>query len=232
MSKRSKERKRKKQTIVKGFIDEASFYKHCLTVECDISFLGTREQNYCPICLPKIEKEDKENNRITTTVSTEMVELFLKDVNPIESFWYIATCMLLVNRIWMFCNDMVKGVIPNQRVSVEDKIAYVDSFMEIKDTLLDLTYKFYSPKLITLGMYKKIPKVDHDEVFDQKIRDYYNEIGVYDKKGILVMLRPVVIRFGHIINEYTSLETTTPTIKWLYIEEHIKSFTKAYLHGK
>ena len=227
MSKRSKEKKRNKKTEVTDLKGKIEIYKRCLTVGCDIMFVGSKEEDYCKVCTPNNEKN--ENKYIITS---DVVDDFLKGADIAESFWYIATCMLLVNRIWMFSNDMIKGVIPNKRVDIKDKIAYVDSFMEIQDTLIDLTHNFYVPKNIVAGMYKKIPEVGHTKPFDDRIRKYYNLLGVHDKKGILIMLRPIILRFGNIINQYKSLVKAPISLRWLYIEEHIPSFVKAYLNGK
>lgn len=226
MSKRSKQRSKRKQMARTTIIEGIGIHKRCATPGCDIWFAGKQEENYCQICIPADTQIPKQE-----PITSKMVDDFLDGVESLEGFWFIATCMLLVDRIWMFSNDMVKGVIPNDRVNVKEKIAYVDSFMAIQDTLQSLTNNFYLPNNIIIGMYKKIPVTRHTEIFDERIRNYYDAVGYNDRKGILMMLRPVVIRFSNIIKQYKSLAESPISIRWLYISEQIPSFLKAYLSG-
>lgn len=193
--------------------------------KCPQWFNGKFEDTLCPTC------QKKDTNMYDRSVEEVKVDRFLISAMADNRCWFIANYMLFVNRIWTFCNDMVKGVIPNDRplVSMKDKMNYAEHFLKFfNDSYLVFWTTIEFPESFDIANFRKINNKDLSDM-DKLIKKYYEELGLdHDAHiKILLKLKTVSDGFDDMLSEYNkTLKDSPESLKWNFLENKIPKFYK------
>ena len=156
------------------------------------------------------------------TEAIDIAEEICKSCTYANRRFFIATLATISHHMWIFLNDLRKGVAPNTRVTLDDKINYFIDFMDYIDMIRPKLEGYFDVPLFvaqdnfifSLSLYG-----------DKKYPGYYYNKLEYDEKKLIISFSKIILSINRF---YEALDDVWDDMEILFKSENSEEVNKSW----